>query len=453
MNEHVVQHRGRDYVAGLFWQVMSARTGARELRERGQELQFQSVAMRRLPGRLGVGFGNRGKGFSLASLIADRQGPKSVTILELPADAEQEETIYALVAVDEGGLIMPGFDIAGPEAQIRNGLVDLVAMHPISDGDFRLTMPAHFGFGESDSETSLAAFFEQRPRRRELQRARLIVLSTTSLAARRRRLALAAGGLTLLAGCIVGYSWYQHYLDSQAAKRAAAEQARREAEHAAELEAQRQALLAHPWKSEATNLGKACIARILEMPVFVAGWPLTGAECDKDQLILSYARSEGLSTQNFQAARARAFASSAEVAFGERGEEARVRLPEPVAHPQYRDESLPLPQGQLVAFTSVFQRVAQPVNFSRRDEAPVKVLLPGEVPSDDAPTVQLPWNTFDFDFQGGALAMLVARDLDLPGVRIKRVTLSLNALKNGDGVQVERASWHVTGDFYADAKS
>lgn len=435
-NVQILAYHGKSFVSGLQWHPLGSLTGyMKEAREYGRKHHMDIVAIRYAPNRqdprvIQAGFVSRSAGamkgmYSLASALAGRLGQSWLAAWQIPGD----EPRYALVAVIEGAVI-PGCDLVGSATEIQRKVAQLESRALTFDETY---LPAEFGLGGRALDVEAL-----------LQPANL----TRDYALKPLAFGMSKGewirvglvGLLVVAG-IGGYGqWKAHQREQQRLAALAAEAARQaELQVINERSKEQQTIqaLEHPWarRPGVPDFLLACNGAIDNLPLSIAGWMFTSAQCDGVLLSTNYKREGNSTASAFITATHGHFAD--EPAFFDEGNGAALKLTfEP---PLAGDDQLLPADPALSALTSWLhgQGLAPTIK-----EVPVVVPAPPAMPGQPAPPAPPPppdFKHFELTFNTALPPSIVLNGIPNQGLRLREIKALL---------QSDQLAWSVTGDLY-----
>lgn len=426
----VLHYHGRGFVMGLWWHPLSTLNGyMREARQFGREHAMDLATIRRTDTIIQAGFIARSSGvakgmYSLAAVLAAQLGESWLAAWRIAADQDR----YAMVAVFDGAVI-PGSDRVGNAEEIQRKVAQL------QDRSIRFAetfLPAEFHCGGSPLE--IEALLEPRHLRRE-HRLRPLAFGLSPA----ERFRVAGLGMLLIAG-IVSWQQWSAYNIRQARDAARATEQKRLADLAA-LNAraptdQSIQALEHPWATrpsvEAFVAG--CHSAIDRLPLSIAGWVFTSAQCDGELVFATFKRTGNSTAEAFIRAANGHFADSP--AFFEEGNSAALKTG--LSLSLAGDESLLNASDALASLTSWLHRQNIQPNLK---EVPVQVQKPKTLPGQPQPEPpQLPdWKHYALKFSSDLPPAAVLREMPSTGFRLSSI---------GTHLQNHQLNWTVTGDLY-----
>ena len=437
LNEiHVAKINGNEFVTGLMWQPLQRqRAHMAEARLIGKQLKMDIVSIREGETLVQAGFVQKGNGvhkgmYSLATALAGHIPHQSwIGAFELPGG------YYALVAV-HNGLIVPGCDVVGSKAEIRNLLVE-------KDSQLKgLTFDRVFHPNDFDYRGQ-AIDLEEALRPSNLRKEYKLKQLTFGMSKQELVVAACVAAVALTAGG--GYwQWtaYKERLARQEAARLQMEQERKQAELAAKS-ASNPSLqaLAHPWASMpgTSDFLNACSGSINSLPLSIGGWLFESSICTSTTMEAVYGRTEATTIADFQQEASGRFSAPAVIL--ENGQRAGVA--DEISIGAGGDDELLSVDDMRAKFTSHLQRLdLKPEIVEVPPPAvPVEQTLPGqEVPPPPPPPA---WKQFAFTIsQTHYTPETLFSDLALPGVRLTEVSVTLQR-------EDTRLIWKIKGDIYA----
>lgn len=432
----VVDINNRTFVSDLFWQPLSnSRNYMAEARTLGKKHEWDIVAVRRGT-RVQAGFAPKKsaalKGmYSLAASLAAQLGDSWLGAFAL------KDGRYVVTAVYER-MICIGFDTICDAEGAKRLLANAVTLHQFDDD--AIYAPPELEF--SSHSRDIYQLLTSKSVRKE-HRLRQLTFGLT-----RRELVIAASAVIILGAGIAGYLWYAEKQAEEAA-RIAAQRRLEEQRRLAELNAKaRKKLqvkeLVHPWASTAGALDYAatCVAAEDQFPLSIAGWPLREISCEGRTATATYARTEGLTVDQFIAEAHQLYGVEPLI----NGEDQNsgsvsVKLEPPVAG----DEKLKVPDDIIPHFHSYFEGTVIPVTVS---EVPVKVEKGPDLPGQPSTAAPVPtWRQYSFNYTDGLpptyhFGRMKSALASLEGVRVDKIVETVDAAAGS-------VTWKVEGDIYA----
>lgn len=178
----------------------------------------------------------------------------------------------------------------------------------------------------------------------------------------------------------------------------------------------------HPWSRllPASVFLNQCWFTREPLPVSVAGWRLTNAECISEGLRLRYAVTPGSTVIDFARRARELLGHSAQFNLQEGGQSGDVFIPfTSEGKTVWRDERVPTADEQLMRFISHLQRRHLNVQFT-------EVKPPEPVPgTQDTPSVQ-DWREFTFSLNSRLAAEWLLADVDDTGLRLTSIAITVS---------------------------
>ncbi|WP_295460785.1 type 4b pilus protein PilO2 [uncultured Pseudomonas sp.] len=434
-NVQILTYHGKSFVSGLQWHPLGSLTGyMKEAREYGRKHQMDIVAIRYAPNRqdprvIQAGFVSRSAGamkgmYSLASALAGQLGQSWLAAWQIPGDEQR----YALVAVIEGAVI-PGCDLVGSATEIQRKVAQLESRALTFDETY---LPAEFGLGGRALDVEAL-----------LQPANLMrdyALKPLAFGMSKGEwIRVGLMGLLVMAG-IGGYGqWKAHRQEQQRLAALAAEAARQaelQAINERSKEQQTIQALEHPWarRPGVPDFLITCNGAIDKLPLSIAGWLFTSAQCDGVLLSTNYKREGNSTATSFITATRGHFAD--QPAFFDEGNGAALKLTfEP---PLAGDDELLPADLALAALTSWLhgQGLAPTIK-----EVAVVVPAPPTMPGQPAPPAPPPpdFKHFELTFNTAMPPAIVLNGVPSQGLRLREIKTLL---------QNDQLAWSVIGDLY-----
>lgn len=427
----VLSYHGNAFVTGLLWHPLGSLTGyMKEARQFGRQESMDIVAIRRTESIIQAGFVSRSDGavkgmYSLAAALAGQLGKSWLAAWRIAPDEDR----YALVAVLKGAVI-PGCDLVGTAETIKRKVAQQLSREITFEEIF---LPAEFEHGGKPIDIEqllrperLKREYRLRPLAFGLSREELLKLG-------------ALGALGLIA--LVGFQRWQAH-QAELARQAAQEAERRRQAELAELaqrsgETQPAQALEHPWAKQpsVTAFVEGCNAMIDQLPLSVAGWLFSAAQCDGTLVSANYKRTGNSTTGEFSQAIEGHFAEAP--AFYDEGNSAAVKTD--LVLPLAGDESLRDASTALADLTSWLQQQSLVPAIK---EVPVVVPTPPAMPGQPAPPPPpLPdWKHFEVQTNSPLPPALFLDGIEGRGLRLREITTQL---------QGHQLRWSITGDLYA----
>ncbi|MDR6680236.1 type 4b pilus protein PilO2 [Pseudomonas oryzihabitans] len=431
----ILTYHGKSFVSGLQWHPLGSLTGyMKEAREYGREQKMDIVAIRYAPNRqdprvIQAGFVSRSAGavkgmYSLAATLAGQLGQSWLAAWQVPGD----EPRYALVAVIDGAVI-PGYDLVGSASEIQRKVAQLESRSLTFDETY---LPIEFGLGgtplnieELLQPGNLKSDYALKPLAFGLNKGEWIRVGAFGL---------------LVVAAIVGYGQWQAHKRDQLRLAALAAEAARQAELQAinERSKEQQTIkaLEHPWarRPGVPDFLLTCNGAIDKLPLSIAGWLFTSAQCDGVLLSTNYKREGNSTATGFITATHGHFAD--QPAFFDEGNGAALKLTfEP---PLAGDDELLPEDPALAALTSWLhsQGLAPTIK-----EVPVVVPVPPAMPGQPAPPAPPPpdFKHFELTFNTAMPPAIVLKGVPSQGLRLREIKTLL---------QNDHLAWSVIGDLY-----
>ncbi|MDK4199655.1 type 4b pilus protein PilO2 [Pseudomonas sp. HR1] len=426
----ILSYHGKSFVSGLQWHPLGSLTGyMKEAREYGRLHKMDIVAIRRTPNVIQAGFVARSAGamkgmYSLAAALAGQLGQSWLAAWQVPGD----EPRYALVAVIDGAVI-PGYDLVGSATEIQRKVAQLESRALTFDETY---LPTEFGQGGKPLDIeellqpgNLKRDYALKPLAFGMSKGEWIRVGVL--------------GLIVVAG-VIGYSQWEAHKREQKRLAAVAAEAARQAELQAinERSKEQQTIqaLEHPWAKRpgVADFLLTCNGAIDRLPLSIAGWLFTSAQCDGVLLSTNYKRDGNSTASAFVAATRGHFAD--EPAFFDEGNGAALKLTfEP---PLAGDDELLQATPALAGLTSWLhgQGLAPTVK-----EVPVVIPAPQAMPGQPAPPAPPPpdFKHFELTFNTALPPDIVLKDVPDQGLRLREIKTLL---------QSDQLAWSVTGDLY-----
>ncbi|WP_175857323.1 type 4b pilus protein PilO2 [Burkholderia anthina] len=432
----VVDINNRTFVSDLFWQPLSnSRNYMAEARMLGKKHEWDIVAVRRGT-RVQAGFAPKKsaalKGmYSLAASLAAQLGDSWLGAFAL------NDGRYIVTAVYER-MICIGFDTICNAEEAKRLLANAVTLHQFDDD--AIYAPPELEF--SSHSRDIYQLLTPKTVRKE-HRLRQLTFGLT-----KRELVIAATALVVLGAGIAGYVWHSEKQAEEAA-RIAAQRRLDEQRRLAELNARARKKievkeLVHPWASTSGALDYAttCVAAEDQFPLSIAGWPLREISCEGRTATATYARTEGLTIDQFLTEARELYGESVHII----GDDQNTGVVPVKMEPRVAgDEKLKMPDDVMPHFHSYFEGLVIPVTVS---EVPVKVEKEPDVPGQPPTPVPVPtWRQYNFNFSDdlpptyhfGRMKSALA---GLEGVRVDKIVETVDASAGS-------ATWKVEGNIYA----
>ena len=429
-NVQILSYHGKQFVSGLDWHPLDSPTAyMKEAREYGRRHKMDIIAIRRARNVIQAGFVARSAGvvtgmYSLAATLAGQLGDSWLAAWRIAPD----EPRYALVAVLDGAII-PNADLVASAADVQKRVAQLLSRSITFDAMF---LPEEFGLGGQPLD--IEALLQPGNLKREYALRPLTFGMSTG-----EWVKVGVLGLAVTAGAFGYLQWQAH---KQEVARRAAEAA--EAARLAELQALSQRsgeqlpvqALEHPWAKRpgvATFL-QTCNGAIDRLPLAIAGWRFTSAQCDGVLLSTNYRREGNSTAVGFLAATEGHFAD--QPAFFDEGNGAALKLTfEP---PLAGDDELLEASPALADLTSWLHGQGLAPTIKE-----VAVVVPMQEPLPGQPAPQAPpppdFKHFELSFNTALPPAIVLQGIPSQGLRLREIKTLL---------QSDQLAWSVTGDLY-----
>lgn len=429
-NVQILTYHGKSFVSGLDWHPLDSPTSyMKEARQYGRLHKMDIIAIRRARNVIQAGFVARSAGamkgmYSLAASLAGQLGDSWLAAWRISPD----EPRYALVAVLDGAII-PNADLVGSVADVQKRVAQLLSRSITFDAMF---LPEEFGLGGQPLD--IEALLQPGNLKREYALRPLAFGMSKG-----EWVKVALLGLVVVGG-IAGYGqWkaHQHELARRAAE--AAEAARQEELRALSQRSGEQLpvqALEHPWvrRPGVAAFLATCNGAIDQLPLSIAGWLFTSAQCDGVLLSTNYRREGNSTASGFLAATRGHFAD--QPAFFDEGNGAALKLTfEP---PLAGDDELLQEAAALADLTSWLHGQGLAPTLK---EIPVVVPAPEALPGQPAPPPAPPpdYKHFELTFNTALPPAIVLKDVPDQGLRLREIKTLL---------QSDQLAWSVTGDLY-----
>lgn len=428
---HILHYHGHGFVLGLLWHPLSSLAGyKREARQFGREHGLDMAAIRRTDFIIQAGFAARSTGavkgmYSLASTLARQLGDSWIAAWRIAADEDR----YGLVALFEGAVI-PGSDRVGNAEDIQRKVAQLQGRSLHFAETF---LPPEFQLGGRPLD--IEALLEPRHLRRE-DRLRPLAFGLSP----RERFKLAGLGTALVVG-LLGWQQWHAYSTRQAQDADRVAEQRRLAELVA-LDAhppteQSIQALEHPWARQASveTFIDACHSAIDRLPLSLAGWLFTTAQCDGERASATFKRTGNSTAEAFISAANGHFDDSP--AFFDEGNSAALK--NALSLTPAGDEPLQNVNEALATMTSWLH--GQNLEPTLK-EIPVQIKKPKALPGQPEPPAPPPpdWKHYELKFSSALPPATVLHEVPGTGFRLRSITTHLHN---------HQLTWTVTGDVYA----
>lgn len=404
----VLRHGTWTLVAGLHWELLEGRRGARPLARRYDADKFVTVFAGHH--RVGVGMANM-QAAAVSASAARKSASLALTVL--PALGANGWGIFKLaegkfwfVAAQEGRLSRLSDVIGDPEG-IRRALATFLRFD-VPPSEARLIFcPAGFlpsPTGVDQPLDSLLATLTV-PRRARLRSVSTRVAFVSWVAV-----------LGVVLGSYWGGSQYQAWLENQ----------RITAAREAFLAAKQQMKTAlppalQPWKAEPVlaEFLATCTRLWQTAPLSIAGWRFSTADCHQDALRLAWNKPQGGTVGDFSQRLAQWY-PQASALFNIPGEAdtGGVALPLHMSLPA-RPEAVADSDTQTQRLTHYAQLLRAQLSLTEEPASSTPI---------NGQAIPLPWRRFNFTFKTAIPPdrLFSPRQFDATGVRIKRITVSLS---------------------------
>lgn len=221
-------------------------------------------------------------------------------------------------------------------------------------------------------------------------------------------------------GLISALLWQQnHAMEIQRL----ADQARRQASKAIQAKSQEPEVAPHPWAHQLTVpvFLSLCWFTREPLPASVAGWRLTGGECDASGLLLHYEATSGSTVTDFARRASELLGHSARFNLEEGGKRGDVLIPFAIPDEKAvtRDESLPPANPQLMRFISHLQRRDVPVRFT-------EVKPPEVMPGQKQTQPRQDWREFTFSVKSRLIPEWLLAGCDDTGLRLTQIQITMS---------------------------
>lgn len=398
--------KGRQFVAGLFWQPLPGATASArkaEIEKIAEEQRFD-LAVIRTTGAPQVGFGSTSDGLKQGMLSAAAVISKTVelehSVRNFLCATEVPGGRWLYVAQREGVLLHDG-DILGAEDEIRSRLL---TDQSLSDWE-TIFAPGHWAVTGA-IEKPFVEFLPKKGGKLDYKKwwgLRPVRRSWREIAKNYWYLiAIVVLGL----GGAYGYSRWQQYVAEQEMARLVADQA---AQAAATANAP--VKLEHPWKKapRATRFAAECVATIGKVKTLWPGnWNLKDITCANGVMTVGWQRQETGWIQHLLAVEPKAVISK---------DGSAATLTVPMVALDGEDEAVPTENERMLAIFGGAQQFGFKVNMS---SPPAPVALPGDKPNGQQPVKD--WRELAWSVVGVSLAPeITVPAMDGNGFRINRI--------------------------------
>lgn len=411
----------RTYASGLFWQPVRLGKGARQDAQAfAFEHGYQHVAYHFTDGLAQAGLvpvgGPKASGiYSAAAVLTTALGSSWLAAFQL-------DDGRMILAAAYDGAIVPGSDRIGSEQQIREAFDAVNATIRAADGEWGLII-APSGWEEGAVPAPLSEILAS-AKLKSTQRVRQVKFRLTMT-----QIAGAVGAvLAITAGGVTAQSYIERAREEQRLARIERAQAAQAAEQQAELN---RIIAEGPWSTipPAKAMLELCAAGWAHVPLSIEGWLFEQGRCSVNQLSAQYRRSGSATVGTFTAAVAPHFG---EPRILESGEVASIMFSTDM--PLADEGTLPPINQQLTSLISHTQAFGLPVS--------VNDVRKGGVDSDTPEDNRVAsWHAHAFHLATQLPPDQIFRDLDIAGLRINHIDISLDSSRS-------ELTWTVSGDIY-----